>query len=107
MSWGGAVAHQFAHQHDDMCRRLILAATSPGAIMVPGRLSAIWKLATPRRYIDRAYMRSIAAEIYGGAFRHDPDLTTRHPQALSDSTHVGYWFQLLPMAGWTSLPWIR
>ena len=56
-----------------------MAATSPGAIMVPGRLSVIWKLATPRRYIDRAYMRSIAAEIYGGAFRHDPDLTTRHP----------------------------
>jgi hypothetical protein len=25
-----------------------------------------------------------AAEIYGGAFRHDPDLITRHAQALSD-----------------------
>ena len=107
VSWGGGVAQQFAHQHDDICRRLILAATSPGAIMVPGRLSVIWKLATPRRYIDRAYMRSIAAEIYGGAIRHDPDLIARHAQALSDATQVGYWFQLLAMAGWTSLPWLR
>ena len=75
--------------------------------MVPGRLSVIWKLATPRRYIDRAYMRSIAAEIYGGAVRRDPDLIATHAQALSDMTDMGYWFQLLAMAGWTSLPWLR
>jgi pimeloyl-ACP methyl ester carboxylesterase len=35
VSWGGGVAQQFAHQHGDTCRKLVLAATSPGAIMVP------------------------------------------------------------------------
>src|SRR5215470_17327353 len=59
VSWGGGVAQQFAHQHSDKCRKLVLAATSPGAIMVPGKLSVLLKLATPRRYIDRDYMRSI------------------------------------------------
>jgi len=107
VSWGGGVAQQFAHQHSDMCRKLVLAATSPGAIMVPGKPSVVWKLATPRRYIDRAYMRSIAAEIYGGALRHDPELIATHAQALSDASNVGYWLQLLAMAGWTSLPWLR
>ena len=102
VSWGGGIAQQFAHQHGDTCRKLVLAATSPGAIMVPGRLSVVWKLATPRRYIDRNYMRSIAADIYGGAFRHDPELIATHASAVFGATTVGYLFQLLAMTGWTS-----
>src|SRR5262245_55000700 len=39
VSWGGAVAQQFARSFPERCRRLVLAATSPGAIMVPGKLS--------------------------------------------------------------------
>jgi poly(3-hydroxyalkanoate) depolymerase len=106
VSWGGGVAQQFAHQQGDTCRKLVLAATSPGAIMVPGSPSVIWKLATPRRYIDRNYMRSIAAEVYGGAFRSDPELVATHAQAMFGVTSLGYLFQLLAMTGWTSLPWL-
>jgi poly(3-hydroxyalkanoate) depolymerase len=106
VSWGGGIAQQFAHQHADMCRKLILAATSPGAIMVPGRLSVILKVATPRRYFDRDYMRSIAAEIYGGAFRDDPELIVKHARAMFGATNLGYLYQLLAMSGWTSLPWL-
>jgi poly(3-hydroxyalkanoate) depolymerase len=105
-SWGGGVAQQFAHQHGDTCRKLVLAATSPGAIMVPGRLSVVWKLATPRRYVDPQYMRNIAAEIYGGAFRRDPELIATHAQAMFGATKLGYVYQLLAMSGWTSLPWL-
>ena len=36
-----------------------------GVIMVPGKLSVLWKMATPRRFVDPDYLRSIAAEIYG------------------------------------------
>jgi poly(3-hydroxyalkanoate) depolymerase len=106
VSWGGGVAQQFAHQHADTCRKLVLAATSSGAIMVPGRLSVVWKLATPRRYVDRTYMRSIAGEIYGGAFRDDPELIAKHAHAMFGATNLGYLFQLLAMSGWTSLPWL-
>jgi poly(3-hydroxyalkanoate) depolymerase len=106
VSWGGGLAQQFAHQHGDMCRKLVLAATSPGAIMVPGKPSVVWKLATPRRYLDPAYMRRVAPEIYGGALRHDPELIARHAQAMSGAGNVGYLLQLLAMAGWTSLPWL-
>ena len=62
VSWGGGMAQQFAHQYPAICRRLILAATGPGAIMVPGKLSVLWKMASPRRYVDRKHMHSIAAE---------------------------------------------
>jgi len=106
VSWGGGVAQQFAHQHGDACRKLVLAATSPGAIMVPGRLSVVLKLATPRRYVDSSYMRSIAAEIYGGAFRHNPELVSTHARAMFGATNLGYLYQLLSMTGWTSLPWL-
>jgi poly(3-hydroxyalkanoate) depolymerase len=106
VSWGGGLAQQFAHQHGNICRKLVLAATSPGAIMVPGRLSAMWKLATPRRYVDPSYLRSIAPEIYGGAFRRDPELIAAHAEATFGATKLGYLFQLLAMSGWSSLPWL-
>jgi poly(3-hydroxyalkanoate) depolymerase len=106
VSWGGGLAQQFAHQHGALCRKLVLAATSPGAIMVPGKPSVVWKLATPRRYVDRDYMRRIAPEIYGGMFRDDPGLISKHARAMSGASSLGYLFQLLAMTGWTSLPWL-
>jgi poly(3-hydroxyalkanoate) depolymerase len=106
VSWGGGLAQQFARQQGDRCRKLVLAATSPGAIMVPGSPLVLWKLATPRRYLDRGYMREVAPQIYGGAFRDDPELIARHADAMSGASHVGYLYQLLAVVGWTSLPWL-
>ena len=36
LSWGGALAQQFAFQNPRRCRRLILVSTGTGALMVPG-----------------------------------------------------------------------
>jgi poly(3-hydroxyalkanoate) depolymerase len=107
VSWGGGMAQQFAHQYPGVCRRLVLAATSPGAIMVPGKPSAVLKLATPRRYLDKDYMRKVAPDIYGGAFKTDPSLIDRHADAMFGSHGLGYAYQLLAMVGWTSLPWLH
>jgi poly(3-hydroxyalkanoate) depolymerase len=101
------MAQQFAHQYPEICRRLVLAATSPGAIMVPGRPGAILRMMTPRRYWDKAYMRNVAAEIYGGALRTDPSPLARHIDAMHGAHGVGYFYQLLAMVGWTSLPWLK
>jgi poly(3-hydroxyalkanoate) depolymerase len=106
VSWGGAMAQQFAHQYPALCRRLILAATAPGVLMVPGKLSVLWKMASPRRYVDPKYMRSIAAEIYGGAFRHDSSLANAHAEKLKGASNVGYVYQLLAISGWTSVLWL-
>ena len=106
VSWGGGLAQQFAFQYPGFCRKLILAATAPGITMVPGAPNVLMKMASPKRYTDPGYMRSIAAEIYGGAFRTDPTLITRHASAMKGATQYGYTLQLLAMTGWTSLPWL-
>src|SRR5277367_6196417 len=106
VSWGGGMAQQFAHQHYDMCRRLVLAATSPGAIMMPGNPRVLWKMATPRRYVDKGFMRTVAPEIYGGAFRQNPNLIEAHAGAMAGASGRGYLYQVMAMTGWTSLPWL-
>ena len=55
VSWGGALAQQFAYSHPERCKKLILAATSAGAVMVPGRPSVLLKMASPRRYIQPSH----------------------------------------------------
>lgn len=106
VSWGGGLAQQFAFQYPGFCRRLILAATAPGITMFPGTPSVLSKMASPRRYTDPGYMRSIASEIYGGAFRSDAELIKRYASAMKGANQYGYFLQLLAMAGWTSLPWL-
>jgi poly(3-hydroxyalkanoate) depolymerase len=107
VSWGGGIAQQFAYQFPQLCRRLVLAATSPGAIMIPGRPQAFLRMATPRRYWDKSYMHKVAPELYGGVFRKDPSVIGRHSEAMFGARGMGYAYQLLAMAGWTSLPWLR
>lgn len=106
VSWGGALAQQFAFQLAKRCRRLVLAATSPGHLMVPGKLTALLKMATPRRYKDPSYMNKIAGEIYGGALRKSPELVRDHLRHISWSSDYGYYLQLIAGVGWSSLPWL-
>ena len=106
VSWGGAPAQQFAFQHGARCRRLVLAATSPGHLMVPAKPSVLLKMASPRRYRDRGYMKRIAGEIYGGAMRHSPELVRQHLRHVRWASDAGYYLQLLAVIGWSSLPWL-
>jgi poly(3-hydroxyalkanoate) depolymerase len=107
ISWGGALAQQFAFQYSGRCRRLILVSTGTGALMVPGRPSALAKLATPRRYHDPAYMERIAGEIYGGKMRTRPELAHEFAQTAHLGSVLGYFYQMLGGVGWTSIPWLH
>lgn len=106
VSWGGGLAQQFAYQYPGVCRKLVLAATAPGITMIPGTPNVLMKMASPRRYTDPGYFRSIPAEIYGGDFRTDPTLIARHAEAMKGATRYGYMLQLFAMSGWTSLPFL-
>jgi poly(3-hydroxyalkanoate) depolymerase len=106
VSWGGAIAQQFAFQHPLRCRRLVLAATAPGALMVPGSPAVLLKMLTPRRYIDKKHAQRVAGDIYGGAFRRQPKLVERTLDHVRFSSRGGYYLQLLATFGWTSLPWL-
>jgi len=107
VSWGGALAQQFAHQYRERCRRLILVSTGTGAIMVPGRLSALLSLASPRRYQDPSYLASIAGRLYGGRLRSDPALAARVARQMRAGDTRGYYGQLLAGFGWTSIHWLH
>jgi len=106
VSWGGGMAQQFVHQYPSLTRKLVLCATSAGWIMQPGKLNVLSKMASPKRYTEPGYMRAIAAEIYGGAFRKDPTLISQHAAAMKATSNAGYSMQLLAMVGWTSVGWL-
>jgi poly(3-hydroxyalkanoate) depolymerase len=106
ISWGGALAQQFAHQYPDRCRRLVLVSTGTGAFMVPGRLSALLMLASPRRYLDPSYMAAVAGLLYGGRMRERPELAAAYARDVRSGGIRGYYLQLLAGAGWTSIHWL-
>lgn len=107
VSWGGALAQQFAIQNPWRCRRLILVSTGTGALMVPGNPSVLAKLATPQRYMDPSYMTKMAGELYGGSMRTNPEFAHEFARTMRSGGLRGYFFQMLGGVGWTSLPWLH
>ena len=102
VSWGGGMAQQFAFQHGRRVGRMILAATSAGAVMVPGDIRAIAKMAHPERYMDPTYMKRHFGTLYGD----DPAEAGPHVARISEPSRIGYAYQLACMAGWTSAHWL-
>jgi poly(3-hydroxyalkanoate) depolymerase len=104
LSWGGALAQQFAFQEPRRCRRLIIVATGTGIAMVPGKPTVLAKMITPRRFLDHDYAASIAGDLYGGAVRTDPSVVKRlFERQLMAGSWMGYSHQLLAGSVWTSL----
>jgi poly(3-hydroxyalkanoate) depolymerase len=107
ISWGGGVAQHFAMFQRQRCRRLVLVSTAPGMLMMPAGPAVLARMATPRRYLDPAYLGEFAADLYGGSARSDPD---RVSELMHGQNRVGprrgYLYQLAAGAGWTSLPFL-
>ncbi len=106
VSWGGALAQQFAHDFQSRCTSLTLAATSAGMIMVPGKLNVLRKMATPKRYQDPEHMLDIGAELYGGAVAMNRDMLKAHAAAMKAGDKKGYVYQMMAGIGWTSFLWL-
>ncbi|WAC90458.1 poly(3-hydroxyalkanoate) depolymerase [Mycobacterium sp. Aquia_213] len=104
LSWGGALAQQFAFQNPRRCRRLVLVATGTGLLMVPANPRVLAKMVTPRRFSDPGYAASIAGELYGGTVRaHGDDVAQLFVRQLHAGSKLGYLHQLLAGSVWTSL----
>jgi len=91
LSWGGALAQQFAFQNPRRCRRLVLVSTGTGALMVPARPWLLAKMLTPHRFSDPDYAASIAGELYGGTVRaHGDDVARLFMRQLHAGSKIGY-----------------
>jgi poly(3-hydroxyalkanoate) depolymerase len=107
-SWGGGLAQHFAIQHRRRVRRLVLAATGTGSLMVPADPRVLGRMLTPRRHRDPEYAREVAGLLYGGTVRTDPERAARALHAASRlGPRRGYYYQLAAGTGWSSLPFLR
>ena len=105
LSWGGGLAQQLAFQARRRVRRVVLVATGTGSLMVPARPHVLATMLSPRRHRDPDYAASVAARIYGGTMRSDPQRGARLLHAATRAgPKRGYYYQLLAGAGWSSLP---
>ncbi len=109
LSWGGAVAQEFARRHPGSVDRLILAATMPGWTSLPGRPAAMSILMSPARYYSSEYLERVAPTLYGGVIAEHPELLREHGKVRESRppTPIGYLWQLGALRRWTSLPWLR
>src|SRR5260370_20816364 len=94
VSWGGGLAQQFAVRCPSRVRRLVLVATSPGALMVPGHPRALLRVLTPRRHRGHGYAPGVAGELYGGSVRDAHWLAREPPHATTRPiTTTGAYYQ--------------
>lgn len=102
ISWGGALAQQFAFQHRAHTGRLVLAATGAGATMVPGNPKILNHLADPREYTVQRTLRRNLAMLYSGGGTGEPISlnAVRAPSAMGWACQVG------AFATWSSLPFL-
>ncbi|MCA8902533.1 MAG: alpha/beta fold hydrolase [Hyphomonas sp.] len=104
VSWGGALAQQYAFQYRNRVGKLILCATTAGMTMIPGRPKSLSKMMDARRYSDPEFMRDSFSTLYGDAVDGEAG---RHIDSLLPPDPRGYVYQLLAFLGWSSLPFIR
>jgi poly(3-hydroxyalkanoate) depolymerase len=106
VSWGGALAQQFALQHGPRCPRLILASTATGSIMVPGRPDVIARMATPQRYTEPSYLKEADPDLSIEGLQSESEVVRGAAPALLSGISGGYMYQMMAIMRWTSLPWL-
>jgi len=101
MSWGGSMAQHFALQHGAHVRRVVLAATSPGMLMIPGDPKMLAQMADPYSAINEMLMREYLIALENS---DESKLARNSVGNISPPSATGYFYQLMALAGWTSLP---
>lgn len=107
ISWGGGLAQQFVRDFPDRCRRLVLAATSAGAVMVPGKPAVALKMASPANFSDPARLRRLMSDIQGGGKPLDKAFVPKPLSQMNAHDLRGHIFQALAVWGWTSVHWLH
>lgn len=107
VSWGGGIAQQLAHQFPDRFRRLVLCATSPGMISLPGYPRSASAIARALSCKGSSHYERLAPVLFGGRSARDPARLRRAGERFEfPRSPLGYLNQLYAGAGWTSFHWL-
>ena len=107
ISWGGGAAQQFARDFPGRCIHLILAATSPGMLMVPGKPWVALKMASPGTFNNPVRMGRFLSQIQGRSTPNDKALHSLPPLETNLHDLRGHIYQFLALWGWTSFHWLH
>jgi poly(3-hydroxyalkanoate) depolymerase len=109
VSWGGGLAQELAHRYPSRVRRLVLAATGAGGLMVPGHPRVLGILATPLRYWSPSYLNRVAPKLYGPDIVDEPGLLARqrHIRFTHAPSGRGYLYQVLALRRFASGLWLH
>jgi pimeloyl-ACP methyl ester carboxylesterase len=107
-SLGGTVAQNLARNHARRVRRLVLASTSFGFGLVPGKWNSVFHLYNPLRYYSKLYYDRTIGPMAGGQARNDPVFIERHGtlRRMQRPNVLGYYLQMAAISSFSSLGWL-
>ena len=111
VSWGGALAQEFAHCYPGQCRRLILGSTAAGVMtMIPGNPLTMMTAMNPMRFMQKDYVKNNAMRMYGGRLRDNPEALGGISEYMMGANMSGMgamMYQMMALMGWSSMPWLH
>jgi poly(3-hydroxyoctanoate) depolymerase len=107
VSWGGALAQEFTFRHPDRVRRIILAATTAGPVLLM-RPDLYLSFFDMRDRSSKSYLNKVAPKLHGGKVRQDPHVLERMGMLkfLMKKNSAAYYVQMAAAAGWSSLRYL-
>lgn len=106
VSWGGALAQQFAYQYPERCVSLVLAATSSGLLSITGNLGLFAQFTSPKKLLNLSFLSKISPELTTAGRAAVSTHSILFGAAMKSLRPKGYVYQLMAMTGWTSWPWL-
>jgi poly(3-hydroxyalkanoate) depolymerase len=107
IGWGGLLAQRFVRDHGERVRRLVLAGTSGGQFMFPGRLTSLRRLSHPASLTRVAPTAGAARAVFGGRRNDECNAIAAAMSRATTATRRGYAAQIYALTGFTSLPWLH